>query len=277
LPAVGLTWHAFDAATFYGSYSEGMRAPTAMELTCADPGAPCKLPNEFLSDPALEPVRSKSGEVGARGRSGTWEWSAAAFRTDLENDIEFVQSGTSTAGFFMNVGRTRREGFELGATAHAEPFTFEVRYGDVRATFRSDFREASANNSTAQADGAILVHAGNRIPAIAPSERGSIEASVAAASASYARGDENNRDAAGRVPGYAVVNLGARWQAARNVELFARIENLFDARYATFGILGRNFFTGPGRAFAPGDAAAEQFRGIGAPFGAWIGARYGWS
>ena len=127
-----------------------------MELTCADPGAPCKLPNEFLSDPALEAVLSRSGEVGTRGRTGAWEWSAAAYRTDLENDIQFVQSGTSTAGFFMNVGRTWREGFELGARTKHGSLTLDLRYGYVRATFRSAFLEASASNSTADAAGSQL-------------------------------------------------------------------------------------------------------------------------
>jgi enoyl-CoA hydratase/carnithine racemase len=34
--------------TFDASYNEGMRAPSAMELTCADPAAPGKLPNAFF-------------------------------------------------------------------------------------------------------------------------------------------------------------------------------------------------------------------------------------
>jgi outer membrane receptor protein involved in Fe transport len=287
LPSAGLAWRPSEATTVYGSYSEGMRAPTAMELTCADPGAPCKLPNEFLSDPPLDPVLSRSAEAGARGRAGAWEWSAAAYRTDLRNDIQFVQSGTSTAGFFMNVGRTRREGLELGARTKRGAIAFDLRYGYVRATFLSGFQESSAGNSTADADGAISVHAGNRIPAIPPhtlklrleyasTERWSVEASVRAASAAYARGDENNRDASGRVPGYAVLDLDARWIPVRDVELFARIDNVFDVRYATFGILGTNFFTGPGRSFAPENRTAAQFRGTGAPFGAWLGARYAW-
>jgi outer membrane receptor protein involved in Fe transport len=287
LPSAGLTWRPSETTTVYGSYGEGMRAPTAMELTCADPGAPCKLPNEFLSDPPLDPVLSRSGEVGARGRAGAWEWSAAAYRTDLGNDIQFVQSGTSTAGFFMNVGRTRREGLELGARTKQGAIAFDLRYGYVRATFLSGFEESSAANSTADANGAIAVHAGNRIPAIpprtlklrleyAPTERWSVEASLRAASASYARGDENNRDAGGRVPGYAVLDLDARWIPVRDLELFARIDNVFDVRYATFGILGMNFFTGPARSFAPENGVAGPFRGMGAPFGAWAGARYAW-
>jgi hypothetical protein len=58
--------------------------------------------------------------------------------------------------------------------------------------------------------------------------------------------------------------------------VFARIDNLFDTQYANFGILGANFFNGPGHTFDPGNVANEQFRGLGAPRGGWIGVRYGW-
>jgi hypothetical protein len=36
-------------------------------------------------------------------------------------------------------------------------------------------------------------------------------ATLVAAISQYARGNENNRDPAGGVPGYAVANLDARW------------------------------------------------------------------
>jgi iron complex outermembrane receptor protein len=53
-PAVGMTFNPKPGFTTYLSYNEGMRAPTAAELTCADPAAPCKLPNAFLADPPLK-------------------------------------------------------------------------------------------------------------------------------------------------------------------------------------------------------------------------------
>ena len=41
--------------------------------------------------------------------------------------------------------------------------------------------------------------------------------------------------------------------------------NLLDRRYASFGILGTNVFTGEGRSFDPDNPRHEQFRGYGAP------------
>jgi len=44
----------------------------------------------------------------------------------------------------------------------------------------------------------------------------------------------------------------------------------------TFGILGSNYFRGPGGTFDASLATPEQFRSPGAPFGAWLGIRYRW-
>ena len=80
----------------------------------------------------------------------------------------------------------------------------------------------------------------------------------------------------GKVPGYTVVNLDSRYKATKEVELFARVNNLFDRTYANFGLLGHNNFANPQRNFDPANGLAEQFRGYGAPRGIWIGVRYSW-
>jgi outer membrane receptor protein involved in Fe transport len=290
-PAVGINFNPSAALTTYASYSEGMRAPSPIELTCADAAAPCKLPNVFLSDPPLRQVVSKTVEAGARGRSGNdTTWSAAVYRTDLDDDIQFIASGQGAinAGYFQNVGKTRREGIEVGASTKVSDLTLNVRYSHTDATFRSTFVAASPNNSTADAAGAIVVHSGNRIPGI-PADSlklradldlaagWSVAGSFVVASSQYAHGDENNRDGHGRVPGYTLVDLDARCRVARDWEVFASIVNVLDRRYQNFAILGANAFTGPDRSFGPAlglDLAAEQFRAVGAPRGIWIGVRY---
>ncbi|WP_245619818.1 TonB-dependent receptor [Methylomicrobium agile] len=49
----------------YGSYGESSRVPTPMELSCADPNDPCRLPNAFVSDPPLDQVVAKTWEGGS--------------------------------------------------------------------------------------------------------------------------------------------------------------------------------------------------------------------
>jgi iron complex outermembrane recepter protein len=290
-PAAGVNFNPSPNFTAYASYNEGVRAPTAIELTCADPEAPCKLPNDFLADPPLDEVISKTAELGGRGLLGdSWQWSAAAWRTVLENDIAFISAGAgaSNAGFFANVGTTRRQGVELALHARLNPVSFAVRYTFLDATFQSGFAESSPANSSADENGVIEVSAGDRIPAnprhvlklrvdwnVTP--RLFLGASLLGSAGAYARGDENNRDANGQVPGYAVLNLDGRFRATKRLEVFARINNVFDRRYFNFGVVGENFFTGPGQTFGPAagiEPAPEQFRGPGVPLGGWLGVRY---
>jgi len=290
-PAFGVNFNPSPAVTAYASYSEGMRAPSPVELTCADAQAPCKLPNVFLTDPPLRKVVSRTIEAGARGRHGSGvDWSAAVYRTDLDDDIAFITTGQGavSSGFFQNIGKTRREGIELGANVQLSAVSLNLRYSRTNATFRSTFLAASPNNSTANANGAIVVHPGDRVPGIPAdsfklradlelAQGWSLGASLVVASSQYAHGDENNRDRNGRVPGYAVVDLDARWRFARDWELFAALSNVFDRRYQNFAILGANAFNGPERTFGPAlglAPAPEQFRAVGAPRGAWIGVRY---
>ena len=174
-PAVGLTSNPTSALTLYATYNEGLRAPTPVELTCADPAAPCALPNAFSSDPALKPVISRNAEFGARGKAGdALEWSLALFRTDLHDDIQFVSSGRGAtgAGYFRNVGVTRRQGVELGLQSRVGALALTARYSLVDATFRTPLVLNSPNNSTARpiscdACTDIAVRPGNRLPGIA--------------------------------------------------------------------------------------------------------------
>ncbi len=289
-PAAGANFNPRADLTLYAGYSEGMRAPTAIELTCAAPSAPCQLPNDFVADPPLAAEVARTLELGARGHSAVWQWSAAAYQTRLSNDIEFISasSGPGNAGYYANVGAARRTGLELAASTHQGPLALTLRYGLIDATFSSTFSESSPFNSSANGSGAILVTAGDRIPSIPRqsfklraqydfSGRCSLGAGLLVSSGVYARGDENNADRNGQLPGYVLVSLDARFQVSGNLELFARVNNALDARYYDFGMLGENFFTGPDHSFGPvaGSAPlATQFRGPGAPVGAWVGVRY---
>lgn len=296
-PAAGIAWNPNPAINTYIAYNEGMRAPTAVELTCADPAAPCKLPNAFLADPPLEPVVAKTWEGGFRGRIlGNTGYSLTLFRTNLDDDIQFIGSAASPgAGFFQNVGETRRQGLELGLSQQFDRLRVMAGYSLIEATFQSSFIINSPFNSSAvdvDGDGGpdvIRVNPGNWMPGIprhqfkfradyafTPKLTGGV--SVQSFSGSFARGDENNQDINGKVPGYTVVNLDAAYQWDQRLQLWAKINNLFDAEYENFGVLGENFFTGTGFTYydgTPGAAPrAEQFRGPGAPLGIWVGITY---
>jgi outer membrane receptor protein involved in Fe transport len=293
-PAVGLTFNPTRTLTLYASYDEGMRVPTPVELTCADPNAPCSLPNAFSADPALKAVVAKSKEIGARGTLvPPLTFSAAIFETNLDNDIQFVSSGGGAAstGFFENVGQTRRRGVELGLDGKAGGFTMSAHYTYLAATFQTPLILNSPNNPTAQglscaACTEIQVVPGDRIPGIPRQivklraeyavDRARLGLNVTSQSNQFARGDENNQDVNGPVPGFVLVNLDASFNVSSNWHVFARVDNLFDRRYFTFATLGTNVFTAPGNVFDPTGTSwrSEQFRSVGAPRGAWVGVEF---
>ena len=289
-PAVGVTFRLTPSMTLYGSYGESTRAPSPVELACASEDAPCNLPNAFLADPPLEQVVAKSTEIGLRseGHEGL-QWHIGAFYTVNHNDILFQTTGGPQAnvGFFDNVGDTLRTGIELSLSQRLARFRWSFDYSYLDATFDDDFVINSPHHPIFASDPAsagivgeqkLLVTAGSNIPGIpqhqanlgvdfALRDRFDVGADVVMRSGVYLRGDEANL--LDKTDGYAIVNLRAEWQLNDNVVLFARIENVFDQGYETFGVLGD-----PREVFE--DFSDPRFLGSGPPLGAWVGARLKW-
>ncbi|MBS0467605.1 MAG: TonB-dependent receptor, partial [Proteobacteria bacterium] len=113
-PAIGVT-HAFTPAILgFASLSQGTRMPTALELGCADSAKPCTLPTGLQADPYLKQVVTRTLEFGARLRPAEGvQLTGALFRSVNDDDIAFMRSGIAQAGFFSNIGKTRRQGLEL--------------------------------------------------------------------------------------------------------------------------------------------------------------------
>lgn len=289
-PAIGVNWNPTSTFTAYATYNEGMRSPTAIEFACADPASPCSLPNAFIADPSLQPVISRTFEIGARGQLGhATSWSAAVYRTTLDNDIQFVSSNgaASTLGFFQNVGKTQRQGFELAGRTQYGPVGVSASYSYVDATYGATWTESSASNSSANDDGNITVHKGDRIPGIpqntvklrldyAATPKWNIGSNLTYRGSIFARGDEDNQDSNGKVPGYFLIDVDTTYNITKQLQVFASITNLLNKHYSSFAILGQNFFNGANHTFDGANPVNEQFLGIGAPRGAWVGLRYAW-
>jgi outer membrane receptor protein involved in Fe transport len=286
-PALGVNWNPHAAVTWFASISQGMRVPAPVELTCADATAPCSLPNQFLADPALKPVIARTVETGVRLRpTPQLRMSAALYRSVLSDDIQFITSGAATnAGFFQNTGATLRQGLDLTVDGKFDTFRLAATYSYVRAEYLSEFRMRSPNNSSRDAADEIAVEPGNAMPGIpqhsvkvaldwTPEARTSLGLGWAWFGRQYARGDENNRDVHGVIPAYSVAQAFARYRVRREWEISLKVDNLFDRRYQSFGVLGRNFFTGPGGTFDAAAAIPEQFVTPGAPRAVWLALRY---
>jgi len=279
-PATGFTYAVMPELTVYGGYSEGSRVPTPMELSCADPEDPCKLPNAFIADPPLDQVVSKTWETGFRGRfnqvlGGHVQWNLGYFNSTNHNDIIFQSTGNgNSAGFFDNVGKTQRQGVELGLSSQFfDRWRMSANYSFIDARYLTAFTVQSANNPYADANGDMQVKKGNHIPSIPQHivkfstdvdvlEQWTVGVNVMFNGEQFLRGDEANLDTP--LSAYAVVNLNTEYRFNEHVTVFGRLDNVFGETYHNFGLYGE-----AGEVFDGMDNT--RFVGVSAPRMGWVG------
>lgn len=274
-PALGLTFLPAAGVNAWAGLSQGSRDPSSVELGCADPANPCKLPNAFAGDPPLKQVVTTTVEAGLRSAAGQpLAWSVGLFRSDNRDDLLFVADDAAGFGYFKNFGRTRRQGLELGLEGQpAKGLSLGANLTLLDATYRTaETVDGSSNssNDAAQAglpgvDGHIAIRPGDRIPLVprrmlklrADLDLGtawSVGADAIAMGGAPARGNENGQHqpdgiyylGPGRSAGYAVLNVTAAWRPSRGVKLFAQVANLLDRNYSTAAQLGPTGFDAAG-------------------------------
>lgn len=296
-PAVGVNFTPTKDLTVYGSYNEGNRAPTSMELGCANPYAPCKLPNAMAGDPPLKQVVAKTFEGGLRGNlTEDVRWSAAVYRTENNNDIQFVTtpSTANNMGYFDNVGKTRRVGIDTNLAGKVGQFGWNVGYSYVDATYQNDLTLLNEVNSATFTDGGgndvIQVKKGDRLANIpahqlkvrltyAVTPDWLVGTNITAFSDRYMRGNENNSHVDrgdsignGKIAGYAIVNLDTRYNIGSGWSVFGKAINVFDTEYNNGGMMGETMFAANGTFDANGNPSG--FLSPGAPRAGWVGVRY---
>jgi len=264
LPVAGLLFAATERLHLYATAGRGFETPTLNELAY-------RPNNQTGLNLALQAARSTSVEAGAKWRDDAGNAATAAlFETHTEHEIVTLSNvgGRST---FQNAGATRRRGLETqwsrdwGPDLHAQ-----VAYTWIDARYRDAFMTCTA---TPCAVPNVPIAGGSRIPGIARQSlygafgwlpalgwRGGVEAR--ALSRVYV--NDLNNDAAG---GFAIASADLGYTArlgAWTLNGFARVDNLFDRRYAGSVIVNegnaRYFEPAPGRAWTLGASANFAIR-----------------
>lgn len=249
-PMGGATYRLFDGISLYTSYSEANRAPVAAELACADPNNPCLLPSFLTSDPPLKQVVSRTVEAGFRGEQANIllaqkiAWSIGYFRSLNTDDILNIPSAIPGRSSFANAGNTLRQGLELQVNYWSGRLFAYLGYNFVDATFQNDLSLASPNSPSADDDGNIFVHSGDRLPGVPAhkfkagfdygiTQKWRFGADLIAASNQIFFGDESNQNTP--LGGYAKVNLHTSYALTEHVQIYGLVDNLFDAHYGVYG------------------------------------------
>jgi len=277
-PSLGVAVQVAPGWTMSANLAQNNRVPTVIELGCADPGQPCRLPVGLQADPYLKQVVSRTLEAGMRwhrdGHSGV---AVTAYRTVNHDDILFRAAGLAQHGYFANFDRTLHEGADATADVRTGSVTARIAYSYLHAVYDAPGRLFTGART-------VEVTPGTPLPGL-PRHTLKLEldwqagtalklgAGITALSSLVAQGNEDGlladdgERADLRIRGRALLALHATWQAGW-WEWYGRVNNVTDRRYESFGAVAANLFAG-GRLLQPheraGEAQQARFVAPGAP------------
>jgi iron complex outermembrane receptor protein len=257
-PRGGVSLDVAPGASIYASVGQSFRAPAVLELACADETAACPLPFALGDDPPLKPVVATTFEVGGQLVRGPAILTASLYRTNVRDDIFFIQSPNAVfEGFFNNIGDTRREGVELGVQViPTERLSLYANYALTHATFRGPAEIFSIRADTAFSGSSLAgpnaVSVGDRLPTIPDHQvklggllslPAGVQFGVDARyfGKQWLRGDEANETLP--LSGYFVANARVGYTREK-WEVSAVVNNLFDSHHPIFGTFNENRQTG---------------------------------
>ncbi|EMG2866523.1 TPA: TonB-dependent receptor PqqU [Klebsiella pneumoniae] len=252
LPAGSLKYALTDAWNVYLSAGRGFETPTINELSY-------RSDNQSGLNFGLKPSTNDTVEIGSKTRIGNGLFTAALFQTNTDNEI-VVDSSSGGRTSYKNAGKTRRQGMELGLDQQfGESWRLKAAWTWLDATYRTNVCDDASCN-------------GNRIPGIARNmgyasfgyqpEQGWYAGSDIRYMSDIMANDENTAKA----PSWTVVGLttGYKWSYGRmDMDLFGRIDNLFDREYVGSVIVNesnaRYYEPAPGRNYGIGLNLAWRF------------------
>ena len=284
-PSFGLTHQLSNNLTVFGNWAQSNRAPTVIELGCADPANPCQLPTGLQADPYLKQVVAQTIEGGLRWKnSQDYNLAVSVYQTDNKDDILFIASGTPGLGYFNNFDKTRHQGVDISASKTWGTVRMNSSYSYLKATYEA---EAELQAGEREMD----ITPGMRLPGLPlhtlklnlewqATPQLSLGAGVHYNSSLPTQGNEDGKvgeddDAVAdaTIKGHTLLNLKANYQLQKGLTLFGKINNVLDTRYESYGMIGENNFKLDGSRNATEQTVAK-FVAPGAPRSYLVGLRY---
>lgn len=222
--------------TFRASYAEGFKAPSLFQL------------QSNFGNQLLRPERSKGWDAGVTQAlvGNTLRASATYFSRDSTDLIVFISCPLPRTGICMgrpsgtydNVARAKAEGVEIGLTLQpVAALRVQANYTYTNATNRSP---GNANF------GRQLVRRPQQSLTALIHYRWPLGLETGATLTHVGRSFDNAANTT-RIQGYVLADLRASFPVTERIDVYGRIENLFDERYETiirFGTPGRAAYGG---------------------------------
>ncbi|MES2988517.1 MAG: TonB-dependent receptor [Pseudomonadota bacterium] len=206
------------------SYGEGFKAPSLYQLY-----------DSFSGNAALRPERSQSYDLGVDQNLGQSVTAAVTlFTRDTRDQINYDNS-TFTYG---NIDRTRAKGAEVSlALRPIDALSFAAAYSYIDAKDRSVGSATFGKRLARRAEHAVSVSA----------DYDWSFGLKTGATLTHVGDSFDNPSNARRLQGYVLAGLRASMALGDHLEVYGRVDNLFDEQYSTaygFGTYGRAAYAG---------------------------------
>ncbi len=152
-PVIGLRWKLQPGLAVHVSAGRGFESPTLNELAYRADGSAGFNTN-------LLPQTSQQMEAGVRWNTGSINIDATLFQAKTENEIG-VLTNSGGRSSFQNVGRTQRQGLEVGLSWQVlKSLRWQMALTALNATYTDNFLTCAGTPCTAPT---LAVPSGNRI------------------------------------------------------------------------------------------------------------------
>lgn len=243
----GLNYEINPNTNLYTSISTGFRAPTAGQISSNSN-------NGYKTDIDSEEILNY--ELGLRGKTDYFNYEASIYQLDRKDYIgmragNYIRSSDED-NYYDNVGDMRSRGFELALNSSPlDNLSVNLAYTYLNAQFtRNNYKQLVSDAVYAYPMGVrtlispavfqTLDLTGYQVPRTpkhtlnltlnyTPIDKLTISPELIAKSSYFA--DETNNFEQG---GYALVNLRTSYKVNEDLEIFTRIDNLFDREYKQF-------------------------------------------
>ena len=237
----GVAWAVTDSTLLCANYGEGFKAPTLFQLF-----------SEY-GNTDLQPESAKSWDAGVEQRllGGAVTASAVYFERDTDNMIDFVscfavasaRCSVQPDGYYDNIQKATADGVELSVNADiGERLNVSSNFTSLRS---ENAARGSANF------GRMLARRPRETANVEATYRWPLGLQTTLAAQRVGHSFENPSNTL-RLHAYTLVELRASFAVSDKLEVYGRIENLFDEDYETilsYGTTGRGAFIGARQTF----------------------------
>ena len=287
-PSFGVTYKPVQTISVFTNIGQSNRVPTSIELGCADSSYPCRLPTGLQADPYLKQVIAQTLETGLRWQlSSDSGLSVALYRSENKDDILFRAVSSSGLGYFSNFSKTRRQGADITAFTMVKSLSLRISYSYLDATYQDSGTLFGGERNISITPGTKIAGLPEHTFRINADWRATpkmtIGGTLLTTSSLVTQGNEDGKipddeTVNAKINGYTLLHLHANYEAEKGLDYFARINNVFDTRFETYGMMAMSMFNANGSLIDSSTSTTgpnvSRFVAPGAPRHLMVGLRY---